>query len=491
MIGEDLKDDPSVRPRWQALWSLDLRSLALLRILYGWIVLLDLAVRLPDLQAHYTDIGVAPRAAVLQLEPHIAYWSFYFLNGSTFWALLLFTLTAVSALCMMVGYKTRPSSVLCYALVISLQTRNPMVVDAGDMYLRCIFFWCLFLPWGARWSVDANRSALKPGSPETHFSAAALAYRMQLSLIYWVAVLLKSGVEWRQEGSAVYYALSLEHIATPLAPVLLAQPGVMSFLTFSTLWFEALGPILFWMPGHWRTLGVLGFVCMHLGFAAFLHLGVFGWIAVCSSVALLPPEFWARTSLHQAFGKWSTWISRKWPWVGHHSCAQAAPIRSDAMIIALLAAYVLVWNLTTIPSIRLPFTFWEVPGRALRIDQRWGMFSPHPSTQDGWYVIEGTRLDGTHVDLFRHGRAVSWEKPKRMAAEYPNARWRKYLSSLAEARLSAWRPYYGAYLARRWNSRHTGSERVSSFRIYFMLEETLPAGVAPVKKLLLWTQDCI
>ena len=48
-------------PKWDQLFGIDLRSLAVLRIGLALLVLTDLFDRLPDLEAHYTDQGVLPR----------------------------------------------------------------------------------------------------------------------------------------------------------------------------------------------------------------------------------------------------------------------------------------------------------------------------------------------------------------------------------------------------------------------------------------------
>lgn len=479
---------------WAArLWAVDLRSLALLRIAYGFILLLDLAIRATDLRAHYTDLGVAPRSAVLDLDGAPGYWSLHFLNGTWPFQAALFLLAAAAAVCLLVGYRTRLASLVSWLLLISLHSRNVMVLDGGDIYLRCLFFWCLFLPWGARWSIDSRRPGAEPEQDHRYFGPGVLGYTLQLSLIYWVAVLLKSGHPWRGDGSAVYYTLMVDQLTTPLAALLLAQPALMRFLTFATLWFELLGPFLYWLPGWFRLLGVSGFVAMHLGFAAFMHLGVFGWIAVCSHLGMLPPQFWERcerTALFARLRRLGDAVARRWPWSsGDGSPAPTLP--PDPWLVTPLMIYVVLWNATTVPGLKLPFSFPETPGRMLRLDQKWSMFAPRPLTGDGWYVIEADRMDGRKIDLFRGGAPVNWDKPRRVAPMYVNARWRKYMMNICQEELKDWRLFYGRYLTREWNSTHGGDQRISGFRIYYMLEETLPNGTtAPVRKLTLWSHRC-
>jgi len=74
-------------------------------------------------------------------------------------------------------------------------------------------------------------------------------------------------------------------------------PFIMKFLTFVTIYFEEWGPTLFFIPvsflhGPLRTIGVLGFVAMHLGFGFCLELGFFMYIPPVCSLVFLPAWFW-------------------------------------------------------------------------------------------------------------------------------------------------------------------------------------------------------
>ena len=478
------------------MWRLDLRSLALLRICYGGLLIQDLAIRATDLGAHYTDFGVAPRATVLELDNHFAYWSLHMLNGTWTFALIMFVIAAFCSLCMLVGYRTRLATFLSWMLLVSMHTRNPVVLDGGDVYLRCVFFWGRFLPWGQRWSIDALRRRGAPPPTNDSFTLGGVGYVLQLSLVYWVAAALKTGVEWRVEGSAVYYALSLEQLTTPLAPWLLAQPALMRFLSFGTLYFEALGPFFLWLPGWFRMVGILGLSAMHLGFGLFMHLGVFALIGASSAFGTLPGAFWDRLERTGWWPKLHAAVRRaagRWPLPGGGALApQPSSVGYDAICISLMG-YVVLWNLTTIPGIRLPFNFPDAVGRFLRIDQRWNMFAPKPLVEDGWFVIEADRMDGAKIDLFQDGAPLTWDKPQRVASTYKNARWRKFIMNLWVLELSAWRLPYGQYLTRWWNGSHEGNMRVKTFKIWYMLEVTRPpsvGGTMPLQKQLLWSHQC-
>jgi hypothetical protein len=53
------------------------------------------------------------------------------------------------------------------------------------------------------------------------------------------------------------------------------------------------------------------------------------------------------------------------------------------------------------------------------------------------------------------------------------------------------RLYFGQYMCREWNARHSGSEQLRTFQITYMLEETLPDNrQANPQKVVLWEHSC-
>ena len=80
------KMDETARPndrfasRAQAVLGMDLRSLALFRMCLAGLVIADLIARSFDLQAHYSDGGVLPRAILLQWQSE-SYVSLHMISG--------------------------------------------------------------------------------------------------------------------------------------------------------------------------------------------------------------------------------------------------------------------------------------------------------------------------------------------------------------------------------------------------------------------------
>src|SRR5262245_61945085 len=159
----------NARVRWTELFAVDLRSLALFRVGLAVAILWDLALRSLDLTALYTDRGVLPREALTALFSANNYASIHFYAGvHPALTAALFVLHAAAALALLVGYRTRILTALCWYLALSLNIRNqPAASMAGDHILSLCLFWGMFLPLGARFSLDAHRAGARDAGPDT------------------------------------------------------------------------------------------------------------------------------------------------------------------------------------------------------------------------------------------------------------------------------------------------------------------------------------
>src|SRR5215210_526621 len=292
-----------VRAKIVELFGADLRSLALLRVVLALLVLTDLAIRATDLYQHYADAGVLPRPVLVEevLSPWV--FSLNLMNGEPFFQALLFGVAALAALGMLVGYRTRLVTFVVWVLLFSIQLRNPLVNSSEALLLRMLLFWGMLLPLGAYWSLDRARSALPRPSP--HFlSLATFGLFMQIAFVYWFTAALKSGPEWRVDHTALYYALSLDQIATPIGHYLLNFPGLLQMLTLGTFTLEALGLFLLFCPfftGPVRTGAALAVMSLHFGIWLTMDIGIFPWISAFCMVCFFPTWFWEKAAmLHPA-----------------------------------------------------------------------------------------------------------------------------------------------------------------------------------------------
>ncbi len=450
----------------------------------GVLLLADLYMRAQDLSAHYSDWGVLPRDVLI---PHLSDplpFSVHLVSGSSFGQAIIFLIAGVFALALLVGFRTPMVTVASWLLLLSVQARNPRVLHDSDVLLRLLLFWSMFVPSGARYSLDSlirrsgtDRSPL----PTSLSSVGTAALLLQVCLVYWCTAALKSLDVWWHEASAVYYALSMDQIVTPFGLWLLGFPDLLALLSRATIALEFLGPCLIFVPFFtpWLRIFVVGaFFCFHIGLALCMSIGLFPYVSMVSWLVFVPSLVWERGSLP--------------------SLHSLRPARFSQALAAFFLVYILLWNLrgleATSPYVRQIFPpYANLVGYLLRLDQYWNMFSPYPPKADGWFVMPGTLQDGSQVELWTGERVVSWEKPSNISAQYPNDRWWKFMENIypgekgREAALDA----YARYMCRDWNTRHSGRERLETFQIFFMQETTLPnyQDIQPEKKLL-GTHSC-
>jgi hypothetical protein len=181
------------REKFVELFGVDLRSLAALRVAMAILIIADLIRRSRDLVAHYTDFGVLPRTALIE---DYSRWriSLHLANGTWEFQALLFVIAGVLAAALLLGYRTRVVTVASWFMLASLHSRNPALLDGGDVLLRVMLFWAIFLPWGARWSVDCAMQD-QDKLPQCTLSAATFAYAAQIVFMYWFSVLHKDRIE--------------------------------------------------------------------------------------------------------------------------------------------------------------------------------------------------------------------------------------------------------------------------------------------------------
>ena len=470
---------------------LDLRALALLRIATAAVLLLDLAIRSTDLEAHYSNMGVLPLPAMLE---HL--WTPYQISlhaASGLWQFeaVLFAVAAALAAALVLGYHTRLATVGSWLLLVSLQNRNTLIGQGGDDLLRMLLFWGMFLPWGRVWAWDARH---RPAPARLdYFSPATVAYVVQLALLYWCTALLKSGAEWTQTGTALYYAFSLDQVLLPGGKLLYPYPELLRVLTFGTYFTELLLPFALFLPvgvARWRLLVVGVLLGFHLGISLTLYVGLFFLINIASVLGLLPPVAldWLTRHLGPPVARASRWRQRlpTWqaPWrLRLERTRPPVPGRRHLardvrdVFVSFTLAYVVWWNLDDVAVLRPAGRLMGEPlrwfGYLFRVDQHWGMFAPTVFKDDGWYILEGTTPDGHMLDLNRRGAPVAYDKPASVVALFKNDRWRKYSENYLFVSNAWMRPYYCNYLLRIWreNPAHPPLRHLS---IIYMKEVSLP-----------------
>ncbi len=416
------------------LFSVDLRSLAALRISLGFVLLFDLAFRARFLSVLYTNDGVYPMTGRLGMCLHS--WA-----GSTVYEGGLFILAAAAASCLLLGCFTRVALPICWLLTNSLNQRNPYLSDGGDSLLVLTLFWGMFLPLGARWSLDARRRPPPSGPALLNVVTAALL--LQPAIMYFSTGMQKTGPEWR-DGSAVWFAVQQDWWAHPLAYVLREHRTLCSLLTFGTRGVELLAPILLFWPWGRRRLRLAGLVLLisfQLGLALSLQLWLFPVHSTLALLPFLPAGFWSALQ-RGAPPNARTWFEERWE-------ASSAPVPSWPQRLALpFILYVGVVSSVSMTGRSLPARLSAI-GSPFGLDETWTMYTPSPYREEGRMTFSTVNAVGEEMDPAQSLDSSRWTTVEAMNEDY---RAKYYLESLLnEDQLL---PAYAAWVRRSGARNH-------------------------------------
>jgi hypothetical protein len=299
----------------------DPRSLGVARFGIGLLLLWNVWRRVPALRNFYTNEGVLPNHTVLW-RPTIEHTFTFFAAASRAEEVaVMFVLISIVFLLFTIGYRTRFFHVLSFICLVSLQTRVAFTMNGGDVAFHVLVAWTMFLPMGARFSVDALRASLAARREKTaaelndraafpavnvhpRASLAFFAILLELAVIYYFNAVNKHGYTWRR-GLAIHYVLYQERMVTWFGVLVRNHVNwqVSRAVTYLTMALEYMAPVLILNPIGWqwsRRLAVISLPLLHLGFAAFLNIGQFSFNMIGFFPLLLTTEDWALFMRHLA-----------------------------------------------------------------------------------------------------------------------------------------------------------------------------------------------
>jgi Vitamin K-dependent gamma-carboxylase len=478
--------------------SLDPRSLGLVRIYLGCLLLADLLRRLPHLRTFYSNEGPLPNHVLLWRPVAEYQFSLFFLASQPGEALLLFALSGLCFALFALGFRTRLMHALSLVAICSLHNRLALLEDGSEVTTRLLTFWTLFLPMGARFSLDALRS---PREPETRpaISLAVPAILLQIALLYTFNVLHKSGETWRS-GSAVHYVLQQDRVITWLGWKL--RPFVSELgsqlMTYSAVVTEALLPLLILSPigtKLTRRVAIVLAIGLHLGFAALLNLGMFSFNMIGFFLLLLSERDWAllaRLSRPRMFDKLEA-LGRSTvralglgppappPTPLRQRTAALATHGREALVILFalaLGSQVMVENRALPSALRVEHQplllrlLVEYP----RFYEGWSMFAPEVPMRDTLLYVDALTVDGRHVDPVNELASRVSNVPLDAIPEYldQDDSWCDYMAQIVG------REDYHATLAdfirdypRRTRKK---ADRIVSFEVWWLEDDSPPPG---------------
>jgi len=273
---------------------------ALFRIVYGALMLINLLMLRPEWLMWYGPHGVLPVDAMhrITVGPRIDLLLLFPQTDAVitafFWVSVLVTAS------LMIGFMTRFSAVATYLCFSSICERNYLILNGGDSILRVMGFFLMFAPAGAALSVDRLARIWRGQESTDAQLRAPWAQRMmqiQTSIIYIATFWWKTlGVSWLN-GTAVYYVMRVEAYRRFPVPGI-DNTWVVKLATWGTLAVEFAAGVLVWFRDlrYFVLLAALG---LHLSIEYAMNLPLFEWIMISTFVLFIYPED----------------LSRAWAWV--------------------------------------------------------------------------------------------------------------------------------------------------------------------------------
>ena len=443
------------------IFGVDVRSLAALRGMLGAIILVDMALRLPWIGPFYADSGFFPREL---LPTHLSpLFPAFMRSGNVEVQLCLVGILAVAAAALLVGYHTRIATFVCWFLWASIQMRNWNLLHGADSVVRMLLFWSLFLPLGARFSLDARR-ARAPLRESSVLSVASVALLLQFVFLFVVAGIQKIGPEWHVDGTAIGMVMRGDYARHPFADWALHFPGILKVLSLGTVPFEVLVPPLIFFPYRTPYVRMLVFAA-YLGFQIGLWFGMtiylFNYVSFACSLAVLPTLFWEKLE-----AKWPRLRSPE-PGTGD---ARATPSRRGAgffvaqatvalfLVYSFLAAFHSVGWMNVNKQIR-------GVGKLFGQTQHWHLYAPSPPWWDPVFEMPGLLRDGTTLDLQQAHSGEGWNEVPRMLGTF---RMRRYLDMrVRPPKPGKTESAYLGWICAQWNATHEGDRRLERVRVLF------------------------
>lgn len=446
---------------------IDIRSLKAFRLTLSLLFIYDIVIRVTDFTAHYTNTGVLPIKIFDDHYYNKWNWSLIYWFNNSGSTLIVFILVLVAAILMFFGYRVKLMQIICWIGVVSIQNRNPVIYQGGDDLLRMLLFWSIFLP-------------LKPTNENiqsTKFnSLVTFIILCQVLFPFFFSAIFKGRYEWWDEGSAIYYALSLDQIARPIGLWIANHFSITIFLTRFVYAAELLIFPLFLFPFFREKIRVVIFIFLvgfNLGIVSTMMIGVFPICFLASSVLFIPTTIWdtiSKTSVLLRIK--STRLFSLLTNGENYYSPKIYLLYVKQTLLGFLFATVILWNISA-----LPFSVLSFPPALnsfmcfLKLNQSWGMFAPTVLKQDGWLIAQANLENGESIDLNAGDLKLTFDKPKYVLDRFKNDRWRKYTEQLFVEANSFLRPWYAAYLVSNWDKRQTFKGRkVKNITVYFMME---------------------
>lgn len=270
-------------------------ALCLLRILLGGLCFIGLALTLVVFADFYTPDGFAPNSMI---EGYLRYSSdivwintplefklpfgvprFTLLGGEPSGAVTLtvYLTTMLAALFFTLGKWTRAAGAVLLVGLVSVHTRNPLIIHSGDTLLRLCLMYLVFSPCGRMYSLDALKSG--PQTAPVRVTGQRLI-QYQVAMVYLFTAWWKFFGTFWMDGTATWFPTQMHEFKRFALPTFLERQPFVMMETYGTLLVEvALGTLVFWKPA--RKWVLISGLLMHAYIEYHFNIPMFAFI-ICS-----------------------------------------------------------------------------------------------------------------------------------------------------------------------------------------------------------------
>lgn len=273
------------------------RPLGLLRIGFGLLALANLALCAVEIDHWYTDAGLLRGEEARLVAGSYIHSPLQYIQ-SPLAARIAFGFTALAAVGLTVGWRTKLMSILFYGGMLSIQARNTVSSSGADVLVMVTAFNLMLSPCGAAFSLDARRERRRRGTDAEPLVLlwSVRLFQIQISLVYALAALLKFGGSLWLNGTALHYVLhntEVRRLDLTFVEHWQYYPILINVLTYSALAMELSLAFFIWIRAARPYVFLMGFA-LHLGILATVNIPVFGELMWLGYLAFLtPPEYFA------------------------------------------------------------------------------------------------------------------------------------------------------------------------------------------------------
>ena len=281
---------------------------AMLRIGYGLVYLVFLLREFPHREALWgPDAAWTPAlehqyAARQNWYGWIRSWSTLLATTSDTRFELSYALALAICVAMVLGWRTRLTSVAFMLVVTVFSARDPFLDDGGDNVLVLMSIYLVFIASGRRLCLDARRPSAESRTEWAEVrrrivtlvhNAAVLVVGFQMCVIYGAAALWKAqGAAW-QNGTALYYVLHTDwfEVWPGLSAEVAGHATTIALIAYLTVFVQIGFPFaVFSKKLKYALLVVL--LGMHLSIAVLLGIPAFSAAMIIGDSVFLPDAFW-------------------------------------------------------------------------------------------------------------------------------------------------------------------------------------------------------